>query len=351
MGTALTEQQVDAIARLAPKALFCQDPDTRGPGVGGQARTRGAAQLHNSRSGATRGVEFRIVRLPAGQDPADVVQRVGRRGDARAAGRRRCRSSASRSSGRWSSRDASTGRDARRRGAGDRAAAARACCATSSCGSSRTGSACGEQLVNEVLRAVPVGRRRARRAGGRRRLGERGGRPWRQRARAAASSGDRERGAAEAAAIAFRSDDAARARRPARGAGPARAERAGVPRATASRCPRRASSGWPRPTSRTTSPRPRPARPRRTCAGACARPRPTCRRATRPSPAWSPSSWSAPARSRPRPAKLELEALQLDLHRLERHISEARLVGRHGGVGALAAERQRVLDEIRHRLT
>src|SRR4051794_15772597 len=50
------------------------------------------------------------------------------------------------------------------------------------------------------------------------------------------------------------------------------------------------------------------------------------------------------------PGKLELEALQLDLHRLERHISEARLSGATG-VGALAAERQRVLEAIRHKLT
>jgi DNA primase len=50
------------------------------------------------------------------------------------------------------------------------------------------------------------------------------------------------------------------------------------------------------------------------------------------------------------PAKLELEALQLDLHRLERQISNARISG-GGGVTALAVERQRVLDEIRHRLT
>jgi DNA primase len=50
------------------------------------------------------------------------------------------------------------------------------------------------------------------------------------------------------------------------------------------------------------------------------------------------------------PAKLELEALQLELHRLERHISQARLSGATG-VSTLAAERQRVLDEIRHRLT
>jgi DNA primase len=51
------------------------------------------------------------------------------------------------------------------------------------------------------------------------------------------------------------------------------------------------------------------------------------------------------------PAKLELEALQLDLHRLERHISNARLSGDTSGVGALAVERRRVHDEIRHRLT
>ena len=50
------------------------------------------------------------------------------------------------------------------------------------------------------------------------------------------------------------------------------------------------------------------------------------------------------------PAKLELEALQLDLHRLERHISHARISGTTG-VSALAVERQRVLDVIRHSLT
>ena len=43
MGTALTEQQVDAIARLAPKALLCQDPDSAGQasakrGLDGAAR-------------------------------------------------------------------------------------------------------------------------------------------------------------------------------------------------------------------------------------------------------------------------------------------------------------------------
>jgi len=51
------------------------------------------------------------------------------------------------------------------------------------------------------------------------------------------------------------------------------------------------------------------------------------------------------------PAKLELEALQLDLHRLDRLIATARAEGGGEGIHDLATERQRVLDEIRHRLT
>ena len=49
------------------------------------------------------------------------------------------------------------------------------------------------------------------------------------------------------------------------------------------------------------------------------------------------------------PATLELEALQLDLHRLDREIIAAR-TGGEGEVGTLARERQTVLDAIRHRL-
>jgi DNA primase len=49
------------------------------------------------------------------------------------------------------------------------------------------------------------------------------------------------------------------------------------------------------------------------------------------------------------PATLELEALQLDLHRLDREITAAR-TGGEGAIGALASERQKVLDAIRHRL-
>jgi hypothetical protein len=74
MGTALTDAQVDAIARLAPKALFCQDPDRAGQ----ESVAKGIAALRTHNKGrTTRGVEFRIVRLPAGQDPADVAQQSG----------------------------------------------------------------------------------------------------------------------------------------------------------------------------------------------------------------------------------------------------------------------------------
>jgi DNA primase len=77
MGTALTERQVAALARLAPTALFCQDPDAAGQ----EAVSRSVAALRDvNRSRAGRGVEFRIVRLPGGSDPADVVRRDG--GDA-----------------------------------------------------------------------------------------------------------------------------------------------------------------------------------------------------------------------------------------------------------------------------
>ncbi len=74
MGTALTERQVAALAKLAPTALFCQDPDSAGQ----EAVSRSIAALRDvNRARAGRAVEFRIVRLPTGSDPADVVQRDG----------------------------------------------------------------------------------------------------------------------------------------------------------------------------------------------------------------------------------------------------------------------------------
>jgi DNA primase len=74
MGTSLTDQQVDALRRLAPTVLFCQDPDTAGQ----EAIKRGTTVVRsaNSRS-SLRGLDFRVVRLPAGKDPADVVQSDG----------------------------------------------------------------------------------------------------------------------------------------------------------------------------------------------------------------------------------------------------------------------------------
>jgi len=74
MGTALTEAQIDAIARLAPNAFFCQDPDAAGQ----KSVARGIAGLRQRNSGSSlRSIDFRVVRLPPGQDPADVVQREG----------------------------------------------------------------------------------------------------------------------------------------------------------------------------------------------------------------------------------------------------------------------------------
>ena len=75
MGTALTPQQVDALARLAPKVLFCQDPDAAGQKAVGRG-LEGLAEHNSDRRMGTK-VDFRIVRLPAGQDPADVVQSSG----------------------------------------------------------------------------------------------------------------------------------------------------------------------------------------------------------------------------------------------------------------------------------
>jgi DNA primase len=74
MGTALTERQLDAIARLTPKVLLCQDPDAAGQEAA--AKGKDAIRLFNeSRRG--RPLDMRVVRLPPGEDPADVVQREG----------------------------------------------------------------------------------------------------------------------------------------------------------------------------------------------------------------------------------------------------------------------------------
>jgi DNA primase len=74
MGTALTERQVEAIRRLAPTALLCQDPDVAGQ----EAVGRGAQVVEDANlQSRLRGLDLRVVRLPTGLDPADVAQRDG----------------------------------------------------------------------------------------------------------------------------------------------------------------------------------------------------------------------------------------------------------------------------------
>jgi DNA primase len=73
MGTALTEAQTDALARLAPTVLFCQDPDAAGQ----KAVDRGLEGIADWNRRSNWRVDFRVVRLPRGTDPADVVQRDG----------------------------------------------------------------------------------------------------------------------------------------------------------------------------------------------------------------------------------------------------------------------------------
>ncbi|MGA2471411.1 MAG: DNA primase [Solirubrobacteraceae bacterium] len=68
MGTALTEQQVDELAWLAPAVVLALDAD----GPGQEAMLKAAARVASRRR-----VELRVVPLPAGSDPADVLARDG----------------------------------------------------------------------------------------------------------------------------------------------------------------------------------------------------------------------------------------------------------------------------------
>jgi DNA primase len=69
MGTALTEEQVGELTRLAPRVQLALDAD----GAGQEAMLRAA------RVAAGRRLELRVVPLPAGQDPADLVAAEGAR--------------------------------------------------------------------------------------------------------------------------------------------------------------------------------------------------------------------------------------------------------------------------------
>jgi DNA primase len=67
MGTALTGEQVGELARMAQTVLLALDSDSAGQ----------EAMLRASSMAAKRKLELRVVPLPAGADPAELVQRDG----------------------------------------------------------------------------------------------------------------------------------------------------------------------------------------------------------------------------------------------------------------------------------
>jgi DNA primase len=67
MGTAMTEEQVGELARLAPVVALALDADSAGQD----------AMLRAAGLAARRKVELRVVELPPGEDPADLVKRAG----------------------------------------------------------------------------------------------------------------------------------------------------------------------------------------------------------------------------------------------------------------------------------
>jgi DNA primase len=69
MGTALTEDQASALARLAPAVVLALDADGAGQ----------EAMMKASRLAEKQRFELRVVALPAGSDPADVLERDGPR--------------------------------------------------------------------------------------------------------------------------------------------------------------------------------------------------------------------------------------------------------------------------------
>jgi DNA primase len=67
MGTSLTEEQVGELARLAQVVALALDADSAGQ----------EAMLRAARIAEGRKLELRVVPLPPGEDPADIVQRAG----------------------------------------------------------------------------------------------------------------------------------------------------------------------------------------------------------------------------------------------------------------------------------
>jgi DNA primase len=70
MGTALTEEQIESLWRLAPEPVICLDGDNAGLAAAGRSLDR---ILPNLRTG----VSFRFSFLPAGVDPDEMVRKSG----------------------------------------------------------------------------------------------------------------------------------------------------------------------------------------------------------------------------------------------------------------------------------
>ncbi|HEV3322919.1 MAG TPA: DNA primase [Solirubrobacteraceae bacterium] len=70
MGTALTPEQVGGLVRMAPTVLLALDADSSGQ----------EAMLRAATLASKRKLELRVVPLPAGTDPAELVQREGAAG-------------------------------------------------------------------------------------------------------------------------------------------------------------------------------------------------------------------------------------------------------------------------------
>lgn len=68
MGTAITEEQIAELVRLAPLAQLTLDADNAGQ----------EAMLRAARLAEGRGLKFRVVPLPPGEDPAELIQRGGK---------------------------------------------------------------------------------------------------------------------------------------------------------------------------------------------------------------------------------------------------------------------------------
>jgi DNA primase len=307
MGTALTERQVSALARLAPTALFCQDPDAAGQ----EAVSRSVAALRDvNRARVGRGVEFKIVRLPPGQDPADVVQRDGADEMRRLLGEAVpiARFEVERALERGDIRSAE-GRDR----VLDEVRPVIAPLPASILRDELVRLVAGRlQMSPELVDATLV----------------RGGRP---------PTGDR------------RFEPAA----PVNGAHAALARREQTERAFLALCLALPEEGERRLGSADLDElfsAPATRRAAEYLRGRLRSPAGELPAGDEPLARLVAELVIRAGQLEATPAKLELEALQLDLHSLDRRIAIARTEG-EGGVRELAAERQQVLDEIRHRLT